>query len=258
MAIVLALGTIAMTQPLYCLNVKLVIKPEVRTEFMECIKNNQHGTLTKEKLAVTYIWGEDEKTPNTFHFFEQYQGRKGFEAHTKTAHFAAWEQFASTDPFAEPPTVSFYEEDSPGREGLAQVPDGQSLFCLNVALHCKPERREDFLLALRADQAGALDSEPACVSYLFGEDENQPNTFHMFERYIGRHGFEEHAKSDHYAKWSEFKASEPFSAPATVAYYSTIGKDPLPDESDGASTDAMTEAAPVGAPPAGFEWGGVF
>ena len=57
--------------PLYCLNVQLCVKPEVRAQFLECIKANQRGTLTKEPLAKTYIFGEDEKTPNTFHFFEQ-------------------------------------------------------------------------------------------------------------------------------------------------------------------------------------------
>ena len=78
---------------LYCLNVKLCIKPEVREEFLDCIRANQRGTLSSEPLAVTYVFGEDEATPNTFHFFEQYRGIEGFEAHTKSPHFADWEQF---------------------------------------------------------------------------------------------------------------------------------------------------------------------
>ena len=79
---------------LYCLNVKLCIKPEVREEFLDCIRANQRGTLSSEPLAVTYVFGEDESTPNTFHFFEQYRGVEGFEAHTKSPHFADWETFA--------------------------------------------------------------------------------------------------------------------------------------------------------------------
>ena len=54
------------------------------------------------------MFGEDEKTPNTFHFYESYKGREGFEAHTKTPHFAAWEKFASSDPFTKPPEVVFF------------------------------------------------------------------------------------------------------------------------------------------------------
>ena len=70
-------------EKLFCLNVKLCIKPERREEFLANIANNQKGTTTTEPLAVTYLWGEDESTPNTFHFFEQYKGREGFEAHQK-------------------------------------------------------------------------------------------------------------------------------------------------------------------------------
>jgi quinol monooxygenase YgiN len=60
--------------------VKLCIKPERRAEFLACIANNQRGTLSAEPLALTYEYGEDAEAPNTFHFFEQYAGRAGFEA----------------------------------------------------------------------------------------------------------------------------------------------------------------------------------
>lgn len=247
---------------LYCLNVKLCIKPEVRSEFLECIAANQHGTLTSEPLAVTYVYGEDEKVPNTFHFFEQYRGVEGFTAHTQTPHFAAWEEFASTEPFSEPPVVSFYEEDAPGRSGPAAASIGRSsLFCLNVALHVKPERRDEFLAAMRVDQKGALTSEQACATYLFGEDANEPNTFHMFEQYIGREGFAEHAKSPHYGAWSEFKATEPFSRPATVSYYNTIevtAAASAASSPSGNSDSTNTGAADGGSPPIGFQWGGTF
>ena len=93
---------------LYCLNVQLDVKLERREEFLKCIRANQRGTLSAEKLAVTYLWGEDERTPNTFHFFEQYVGKQGFLEHTDAPHFKDWEVFAGTDPFTAPPKVSFY------------------------------------------------------------------------------------------------------------------------------------------------------
>ena len=62
------------------------------------------------KPDVLRAKGEDTEQPNTFHFYEKYEGRGGFEAHTQTEHFADWEVFAATDPFTEPPVVSFYEE----------------------------------------------------------------------------------------------------------------------------------------------------
>ena len=80
-----------------------------KPEFLECIKANCHGTTTSEPLAVLYRWGEDENTPNTFHFQEAYVGKAGFVAHTQAPHFAEWEKFAGTDPFTEEPTVFFFE-----------------------------------------------------------------------------------------------------------------------------------------------------
>jgi len=105
-----ASSTSADADGLYCLNVKISIKPERREEFIGCIEANQKGTLTMEPLALTYLWGEDDSTPNTFHFFEQYRGREGFVAHTQTPHFADWETFVATEPFSEPPAVTFYTQ----------------------------------------------------------------------------------------------------------------------------------------------------
>ena len=65
--------------PLFCLNVCLQVKPERREEFLACIRANQKGTLATEPLAVTYAYGEDETTPDTWRFFEQYVGKAGFE-----------------------------------------------------------------------------------------------------------------------------------------------------------------------------------
>ena len=88
------LANAAKPEKLYCLNVVLRVKAERRDEFLKCIANNQVGTLTKEPLAVEYTYGEDETTPNTFHFHEKYKGRAGFEAHTKAPHFAVYAKFA--------------------------------------------------------------------------------------------------------------------------------------------------------------------
>ena len=95
---------------LYHLNVKLSVKPNRRDEFIKVIENNAKGTRTAEPLAVEYVWGESTTEPNIFYFSEKYKGRAGFEAHTKSPHFAAWETFVATEPFTAPPVVQFYEE----------------------------------------------------------------------------------------------------------------------------------------------------
>lgn len=97
----------------FCLNVELCIKPEVREEFLKVIQNNQKGSTETEPLCYQYHWGESTATPNTFYFHEQYGGSKdgeeGFEAHANAPHFAAWEDFASTNPFTKDPVVSKFK-----------------------------------------------------------------------------------------------------------------------------------------------------
>ena len=92
----------------YCLNVNIYVKPERRDEFIENIKNNQLNTLLNEPLAIQYTWGESTSEPNTFYFHEEYESVEGFQAHTKSEHFAKWEKFANSNPFAKPPEVMFF------------------------------------------------------------------------------------------------------------------------------------------------------
>jgi len=96
-------------QPIYCLNVNVFVKPERRSDFLKCIRENQKGTVTTERLNKQYVWGESVNEPNTFHFHEEFYGREGFEAHTRTPHFTEWRKFVDTDPFTKDPELVFYE-----------------------------------------------------------------------------------------------------------------------------------------------------
>jgi (4S)-4-hydroxy-5-phosphonooxypentane-2,3-dione isomerase len=100
--------------PIYCLNVELCIRPEVRDEFIAVIQNNQLGSRTKEPLCVQYDYGESTTTPNHFYFHEQYigkdHGKEGFDQHAQSDHFKKWEEFvADTNPFTKEPVVSFFQ-----------------------------------------------------------------------------------------------------------------------------------------------------
>jgi len=107
------------------LNVNLYPKGELREQFLKVISQNKKGTDGTEDLALQYTYGEpvsvvegvaeggDDNAINTFHFHEQYtgdnHGKEGFDAHANTPHFAAWEEFASTDPFEKNPEVFFFK-----------------------------------------------------------------------------------------------------------------------------------------------------
>jgi (4S)-4-hydroxy-5-phosphonooxypentane-2,3-dione isomerase len=100
------------SQSVFCLNVQLCIRAEVREEFLQVIENNQNGSRGEdEPLCLQYDFGEDLERPNVFHFHEEYIGKEGFDAHTSSPHFAAWEKFAvrGSSVFTEDPIVAFYK-----------------------------------------------------------------------------------------------------------------------------------------------------
>ena len=94
------------------LHVQLCIKPEMMSEFLKVIKNNQRGCVEDEPLCLQYIYGESTAEENKFVFHEEYEGgdagKEGFEAHTVAPHFGVWEEFAGKDPFTKPPIVEFF------------------------------------------------------------------------------------------------------------------------------------------------------
>lgn len=99
-------------RPAFGVHVELCIKPEVREEFLKVIQNNQKGSNEEEPLCLQYVFGESTSEKNKFVFHEEYNGedggKEGFDAHTKTKHFAKWEEFVEKDPFTKPPVVNFF------------------------------------------------------------------------------------------------------------------------------------------------------
>lgn len=219
----------------YCLAVKLCVKPERRDEFLECIANNQRGTLSSaEPLALEYKYGEDATTPNTFHFFEKYKGKEGFEAHTKAPHFVVWEKFAATDPFTSPPEIAFFEEVGPAPnrgcgkgKGKGKGKSSEAGYCLNVHLNIKPDRRDDFLSAIKDDQKGTVRNERLAMNFLIGQDTSDENQFHLFERYVGKVGFEAHCASEHFAEWKKAVDSGIAVSDPVVCFYNEAQRAPV-------------------------------
>eukprot|EP00527_Entomoneis_sp_CCMP2396_P005456 CAMPEP_0198140076 /NCGR_PEP_ID=MMETSP1443-20131203/3287_1 /TAXON_ID=186043 /ORGANISM="Entomoneis sp., Strain CCMP2396" /LENGTH=216 /DNA_ID=CAMNT_0043802393 /DNA_START=62 /DNA_END=712 /DNA_ORIENTATION=+ len=96
--------------PAFCLNVELCIKPNVRDEFLNAMVDNQVGARTTESKCMQFDFGESVDNPNSFYLHEQYTDKEGFEAHTKSPHFLAWQEFIATkEPFTIPHVKSVYQ-----------------------------------------------------------------------------------------------------------------------------------------------------
>jgi len=197
----------AAPKQVYCMNATLRIKPERRDDFIRCIQHAEVAT-NREPLAVLYLYGEDELSPNTFHVHQEYRGREGFDAHRKTGHYLAWRRFAATDPFSAPPEAYIFTAAVvPSTETPMEAP----LLCLNVRFTVKSERREEFLREIAAVQRGTMKDEPLARRMLVGEDEAAPNTFHLHEQFCrGREGFWAHLAAPHFGPWQAFIDSQPF------------------------------------------------
>jgi quinol monooxygenase YgiN len=94
-------------------------------------------------------------------------------------------------------------------------------YCVNVSVYIKPERREEFLKCLRQNQFGTLTTEPLALLYVWGEDINESNTFHLQEQYIGEEGFIAHTQSAHFAEWRKFAedTNSPFTKPPVLIQF---------------------------------------
>jgi len=106
----------------FCVHVELCVKPELREEFLEVIRNHQKGSINTcisnneedGPLCLQYVYGESKDEPNKFIFHEAYTvtdagGKKGFEAHCATALFEKWQEFMEIDPFTEAPVVNNFK-----------------------------------------------------------------------------------------------------------------------------------------------------
>ena len=211
---------------LYCLNVKLCVKPHRRDEFLQAIAHDERHTLRDEPDAVRFLHGEDYTTPNTFYLHEEYTSKAGFEAHCRTPHFAVWQAFCESDPFTLPVEVAFYTA-APGTAPLR--PPCPHVYCTNVKMRVRPERRSEFLAAIKADQAGVLSNEPLALAFLVGEDTSTPNTFYLHEQFAGKAGFDAHLKAPHFPPWQAFVDSQPFSEPLQGQHYGRCWPGPSPE-----------------------------
>ena len=120
------------------------------------------------------------------------------------------------------------------------------MFCLNVTLYVRPERREEFIACIEQNQRGTLETEPLARLYEWGESTTEPNTFHFQEQYDGKEGFDAHQTMPHFQVWEQFAATEPFSKPPEIQFFTTMAAD-APADVPATAAAAEGEARKVAA-----------
>jgi len=72
-------------------------------------------------------------------------------------------------------------------------------------------------ISIRNNQRGTLANEPLALSYDYGENSEEPNTFHFQERFKGEAGLLAHQAAPHFKAWEDFVGEwNPFSKPPVI------------------------------------------
>jgi len=76
------------------------------------------------------------------------------------------------------------------------------MWTVTVDLRVRPDRVEEFLVAIRENAAASVRDEPGCVRFDVHRSIDDPQRFLLHEVYRDRRAFEtEHRMSTHYAAW---------------------------------------------------------
>ena len=209
-------------QQLFNCSVRLSVKPERRAEFIQAISTARDASLRIEPRALCYIFGEDTTNQNTFHVYQSFASRLEFETQMETPHGAAFHSFLRSGALTGPPNAALWKTvpGSPTAPTAAAASATRgTIRCLNVKMKVRPERRDEFLASILADQKGTLANEPLALAFLVGEAWATEGIFYLHEQYVGEEGFQAHKRAPHFAPWQRFVDSEPFFEPLEVSSY---------------------------------------
>jgi autoinducer 2-degrading protein len=75
---------------MFAVIVKVRIKPEKRSEFIEAMLADGRGSVQNESSCLQFNIVEDHSDPNLLHLYEVYTNEQAFERHKETPHFLTW------------------------------------------------------------------------------------------------------------------------------------------------------------------------
>eukprot|EP00607_Mallomonas_marina_P008391 CAMPEP_0182423642 /NCGR_PEP_ID=MMETSP1167-20130531/9717_1 /TAXON_ID=2988 /ORGANISM="Mallomonas Sp, Strain CCMP3275" /LENGTH=99 /DNA_ID=CAMNT_0024602817 /DNA_START=33 /DNA_END=332 /DNA_ORIENTATION=- len=88
-----------------------------------------------------------------------------------------------------------------------------SYYCVCANFYVKPDRREDFIAALRVDAEGTRKDEQGNILFTWGESTTEPNTFHVQEQYENEEAFKAHLEAPHCKAFLAIMEIDPFTKP---------------------------------------------
>ena len=96
------------------------------------------------------------------------------------------------------------------------------MLALVVSVHVKPERREEFLRAIKEDSRGSREDEPGCLRFDVLQDTADPNHYFFYEVYRDEAAIQAHREAPHYQVWSAAVEAGVLSQPVEVTRAATV------------------------------------
>lgn len=75
---------------MFAVVVKVQIKPENRTEFLEAMLDDARGSVANEVDCLQFNIVQDQNDVNRLYLYEVYRDAQAFETHKQTPHFTRW------------------------------------------------------------------------------------------------------------------------------------------------------------------------
>ena len=77
------------------------------------------------------------------------------------------------------------------------------MIVLMVTINIKPEHKEAFMEEMMGDAIGSNRDEEGCLRFDVVQDNENPNTIHLYEVYTDEAALEAHRQAPHYLKWRD-------------------------------------------------------
>jgi autoinducer 2-degrading protein len=90
-----------------------------------------------------------------------------------------------------------------------------------VKLHVKPEKVDEFLIAMEANARASAKDEPGCLRFDVSRDLEDTSLIHLYEVYLDEAALDAHRSAPHYLKWRD-TVKDWYSADAERELASTV------------------------------------
>lgn len=80
------------------------------------------------------------------------------------------------------------------------------MIVLMVGIRIKEGHKEEFMKEMMGDAIGSNRDEPGCLRFDVLQDDQEPNTLHLYEVYRDQAALEVHRQAPHYIRWRDIVA----------------------------------------------------